>query len=41
MNDKLKEDFINRAIEKHGNKYDYSKIEYVNNKTKWHYVNKC
>ena len=34
MNDKLKEDFINREIEKHGNKYDYSKIEYVNNKTK-------
>ena len=25
-----KEEFIRRAIEIHGNKYDYSKVEYVN-----------
>ena len=32
---KLKiEDFIKRAKEKHGEKYDYSKVEYVNNRTK-------
>ena len=29
-----KEDFIKKAREVHGNKYDYSKVEYVNNKTK-------
>lgn len=28
------EDFIKRAIEKHGNKYDYSLAEYVNGSTK-------
>ena len=27
------EEFIKRAIEIHGNKYDYSKVEYVNNRT--------
>lgn len=26
--------FVERAIKVHGNKYDYSKVEYVNNKTK-------
>lgn len=26
--------FTNKAIEVHGNKYDYSKVEYINNKTK-------
>jgi len=29
-----KEDFISKAKEIHGNKYNYSKVEYVNNKTK-------
>ena len=29
-----KEEFIRRAKEKHGNKYDYSKVEYINNRTK-------
>lgn len=24
--------FINKAIEKHGNKYDYSKVNYINSK---------
>ena len=28
------EDFIRRSVEIHGNKYDYSKVEYVNNHTK-------
>lgn len=28
-----KEEFINRAIAIHGNKYDYSKVEYVNSET--------
>lgn len=28
------EEFIKRSIEVHGNKYDYSKTEYVNNQTK-------
>lgn len=28
------EDFIKKAIAVHGEKYDYSKVEYVNNKTK-------
>ena len=28
------EEFIRRAREVHGNKYDYSKVEYVNNRTK-------
>lgn len=27
-------EFIEKAIKKHGNKYDYSKVEYINNKTK-------
>lgn len=31
---KTKEDFIREAKEVHGNKYDYSKVEYVNNGTK-------
>lgn len=31
---KTKESFINDAIKIHGNKYDYSLVEYVNNKTK-------
>ena len=29
-----KEDFIKKAREKHGGKYDYTKVNYVNNKTK-------
>ena len=29
-----KEGFIEKATEIHGNKYDYSKVEYVNNRTK-------
>lgn len=29
-----KEKFIERAIKKHGNKYDYSKVEYLNSQTK-------
>lgn len=29
-----REEFIRRAKEKHGNKYDYSKVEYVNSRTK-------
>lgn len=29
-----KEEFVEKAIKIHGNKYDYSKVEYVNNKTK-------
>ena len=29
-----KEDFIKKAREKHGNKYDYSKVEYVDSNTK-------
>ena len=28
------EDFIRRAEEVHGDKYDYSKVNYVNGKTK-------
>lgn len=28
------EEFIKKSIKKHGNKYDYSKVEYVNTKTK-------
>ena len=31
---KTKEEFIKEAKEKHGGKYDYSKVEYVNSKTK-------
>lgn len=31
---KTNEEFIKEAIELHGNKYDYSKVEYVNNHTK-------
>ena len=30
---KKEKDFIKAAIEKHGNKYDYSKVNYVNAKT--------
>ena len=26
--------FIGKAIKKHGNKYDYSKVEYLNSKKK-------
>lgn len=29
-----REEFINKATSKHGNKFDYSKVEYKNNKTK-------
>ena len=29
-----KEDFIKKAIAKFGNKYDYSKVNYINNHTK-------
>ena len=29
-----KEEFLIKAKEVHGNKYDYSKVEYINNKTK-------
>ena len=31
---KTKEEFIKKAIEKHGDKYDYSKVEYVGTHTK-------
>ena len=31
---KTKEEFIKEATEKHGDKYDYSKVHYVNSKTK-------
>ena len=31
---KTVEEFISDAINVHGNKYDYSKVEYINNKTK-------
>jgi hypothetical protein len=34
MENKLKDDFINKAKLIHGNKYDYSKVEYVNCRTK-------
>jgi hypothetical protein len=34
MNRINQEEFIKRAILKHGNKFDYSKINYVNSKTK-------
>ena len=27
-------EFIEKAKKKHGNKYDYSKVEYINAKTK-------
>ena len=30
----LVDDFIDKACKIHGNKYDYSKVEYINNKTK-------
>ena len=30
----IKEEFIKKARKIHGNKYDYSKVEYINNKTK-------
>ena len=30
----IKEEFIEKARKIHGNKYDYSKVEYINNKTK-------
>ena len=29
-----KDDFIRAALKVHGYKYDYSKVEYINNKTK-------
>ena len=29
-----KEEFIKKSISIHGNKYDYSKVEYINDKTK-------
>lgn len=32
MKRKTREEFINDAIEVHGNKYDYSKVDYINNK---------
>ena len=28
------DEFISRAMEKHGDKYDYSKVEYINAQTK-------
>ena len=31
---KTTNEFINEAIQVHGDKYDYSKVEYINNKTK-------
>ena len=31
---KTKDEFIKESTEKHKGKYDYSKVEYVNNKTK-------
>lgn len=31
---KTKEEFIKEAVMVHGNKYDYSKVVYVNNNTK-------
>ena len=31
---KTKDEFIKEATEKHEGKYDYSKVDYVNNKTK-------
>ena len=31
---KTLEEFIEQAKHVHGNKYNYSKVEYVNNKTK-------
>ena len=35
MSKKLtKEEFIKKAIEKHGDKYDYTKVDYKDNKTK-------
>ena len=33
-NKKTAEEFIKKAKEIHGNRYDYSKVEYINNKTK-------
>lgn len=29
-----KKEFIKKSVEKHGNKYDYSNVEYINNSTK-------
>ena len=34
MKAKTTEQFVKEAIEKHGNKYDYSQVVYINNKTK-------
>lgn len=34
MSKKLKEEWISKAIKIHGVRYDYSKVTYVNNKTK-------
>lgn len=33
-NSLTQEDFIEKAISVHGNKYDYSKVQYINNRTK-------
>ena len=30
----MKKKFIEKSIKKHGDKYDYSKVEYINNRTK-------
>ena len=32
------EEFIDRSIQKHGNRYDYSKVNYINAKTKIHII---
>ena len=34
MRKKTTEEFIQKAREIHGNKYDYSKVKYINNKEK-------
>ena len=40
--DKLKQDFLNKAKEKYKDKYDYSLVEYINNKTNVKIIcNKC
>lgn len=33
MRKKTNEDFLNEAKEVHGDKYDYSKVEYISNNT--------
>lgn len=30
---KTREEFIREAIKKHGNRFDYSKVNYINNNT--------